>query len=417
MILRKSATPRPGNPEAPGPWIEDDAHRAWLAADARKQFDFFRKALRPEGGFHSLGWNGKPRRDPLQELHATTRMIHSFALAELSSLGGAEMVDHGMQYLAQGHRDGDGWAWGVEGTAPSDRRRMGYGHAFVLLAASSAHLLGHPDAAPLINDVTQVLWNHFWEDEPGLIGPDFGPDWQPLDGYRGMNANMHAAEALMAAYESTGWEIYLERAGSILDFFLGTMAPAWSWRIPEHYDSHWTVDAGYEGDPMFRPAGTTPGHSLEFARLLLQHWDLSGRPANDVPEVAHSLTEQALTDGWAEEGGLLYTVDFDGTPLLRERYWWPVCEGIGALASLIKLDPRAEYELWYRRLWTFAAEHFIDHKRGGWFPGLDAKGKPTETQFKGKPDIYHAIQATLYPLTPGLSRHITSLPSLVDEKG
>ncbi|QDC08560.1 AGE family epimerase/isomerase [Oceanicola sp. D3] len=402
----------PGPENAPGFWLDTPEHRTWLAEDARKQFAFFRTALRPEGGFHTLEWNGTPRPDPLQELHCTTRMIHSYALAELCGVGGAEMVEHGMRYLAEGHRDGEGWAWGVEGQTPVDRRRMGYGHVFVLLAASSAHLAGHEDAPALIDAATEVLEQHFWEDGPGLIGPDFGPDWQPLDAYRGMNANMHGAEALMAAFEATGREDYLEKAGSILWFFLGLKAPAYGYRIPEHYFTDWTVDAEHDGDPMFRPAGTTPGHSLEFARLLLQHWDLAGRPDSGAPETARKLVERALADGWAEAGGLHYTVSLGGAPLLRDRYWWPVTEGIGALASLIKLERREEDEIWYRKLWSFAAEHFIDHERGGWYPGLDAAGQPTETQFKGKPDIYHALQATLYPLAPGLSRQGTTLPAL-----
>ncbi|MBY6048476.1 AGE family epimerase/isomerase [Vannielia litorea] len=409
-LLARSGPTGPGPADAPGFWLENEAHRDWLAADALKQFEFFRKAKRKDGGFHTLDWKGKPLRSQLQELHSTTRMIHTYAMAELCGAGGADMVDHGMQYLAQGHADGEGWAWGAEGSAPSDRRRMAYGHVFVLLAASSAHLIGHPGGQPLIDQASQVLIDHFWEEEPGLFGADFGPDWSPLDSYRGMNANMHGVEALLAAYEATGWEDYLNRAGGILGFFLGQMAPAYGWRIPEHYGPDWSVDLGYDGDPMFRPAGTTPGHSLEFARLLLQHWDLSGRPENEAPSVAHDLAQQALTDGWADDGGLIYTVDFDGAPLLTDRYWWPVTEGIGVLASLIKLDPQEIYEEWYRRLWTFAHEHFIDHKRGGWYPALNAKGKPVETQFKGKPDIYHALQATLYPLAPGLSRQITSLP-------
>jgi len=45
---------------------------------------------------------------------------------------------------------------------------------------------------------------------------------------------------------------------------------------------NWTVDPGYSGNPMFRPAGTTPGHSFELGRLMLQHWELSGKPANSA---------------------------------------------------------------------------------------------------------------------------------------
>ena len=95
---------------------------------------------------------------------------------------------------------------------------------------------------------------------------------------------------------------------------------------------------------------------------------------------------------------------FDGRPEILSRYWWPVTEAIGALAALIKLERRAEDEVWYRRLWSFADTAFIDHARGGWFPEIGEDSRPSATQFKGKPDIYHALQATLFPLAPGLSR-------------
>jgi len=400
-------------PEGAGVWLDTPEHRDWLADQARRQIAFFRASPRAAGGFHTLDHDGTPLPDPLQELHATTRMIHSYALAELCGLDGAGMVDHGMRYLAEGHADAGGWAWGVEGHTAVDRRKMAYGHVFVLLAASSAQLVGHEDAPALLAAATEVLDRHFWEEEPGLLGADFDAHWQPLSGYRGMNANMHGSEALMAAYEATGREIYLERAGRILDFFLRRQAPAHGWRIPEHYFEDWSVDAAHDGDPMFRPAGTTPGHSLEFARLFLQHWELASRPGSDAPEIARALVSRALADGWNDaDGGLHYTVGFDGAPLITDRYWWPVTEGIGALASLVKLEKRPEDEAWYRRLWQFADAHFIDPANGGWFPEIDAEGDPAATQFKGKPDIYHALQATLYPLAPGLARQATTLPGL-----
>ena len=186
----------------------------------------------------------------------------------------------------------------------------------------------------------------------------------------------------------------MTRAGRILDFFLRRIAPDWGHRVPEHYGPDWQVDRAYAGDPMFRPPGTTPGHSFELARLLLQWWDLAGRPDDGSPALARRLVETALADGWDRaRGGLVYTVGFDGRPEILSRYWWPVTEAIGALAALIKLERRAEDEVWYRRLWSFADTAFIDHARGGWFPEIGDDGRPSATQFKGKPDIYHALQA------------------------
>ena len=400
--------PAPGDAQAPGFWLNDPAHRAFLAADARAQFDFFRASLHPVAGFHVLGYDGVPLPDTVQELHTTTRMVHSYGLGKLAGQPGCEpLIDAGMRYLWSHHRDSvhGGYVWAMDGDAVHDGRKLAYGHVFVLLAGSTARLVGHPDADRLIDDATAVLDAHFWEEGPGLFCDEWNRDWTPFSTYRGMNANMHGVEALLAAYEATGREVYLARAGRILDFFLGRIAPAEGWRLPEHYTADWQIDRAYSGNPMFRPHGTTPGHSFELARLLLQHWDLAGRPGGDAPATARAVVQRALDDGWdSTRGGLAYTLGFDGRPAIRDRYWWPVTEAIGVLASLIKLEQNAGDEIWYRRLWQFASDHFIDHARGGWFPEIDDAGRPAVTQFKGKPDIYHALQADLFPAAPGLSR-------------
>ena len=102
---------------------------------------------------------------------------------------------------------------------------------------------------------------------------------------------------------------------------------------------------------------------------------------------------------------MAYTLDFSGNVDVSARFWWPVTEAIGAVAYLIDLDRKTEDEAWYRRLWQFSSTHFIDHEVGGWFPEIDADGQATTTIFAGKPDIYHALQACLFPPSGRLSRH------------
>lgn len=394
-------------------WLDDPGHRAFLAQDSLRQFAFFRPSLAAGGGFHVLDSSGAPLPTGVQELHSTTRMVHSFALGKAAGVDDCDaVIDQGMAYLWSHHRDPDhgGYLWALDGTRPYDTRKLAYGHVFVLLAGSSARMVGHPDADRLIDDASAVLDRHFWEDGPGLFADEWNRDWTPFSTYRGMNANMHGVEALLAAFEATGREVYLHRAGRILDFFLRRIAPGHGWRLPEHYAADWQVDRAYSGNPMFRPAGTTPGHSFELGRLMLQHWDLAGRPDDGAPAIARQVIETALSDGWdADRGGIVYTLDFNGAPAIADRYWWPVTEAIGALASLLKLDRRATDEQWYRRLWRFADSAFIDHAQGGWFPEIGADGRPAQAQFAGKPDIYHSIQATLFPLTPGLSGAVTGI--------
>jgi len=394
-------------PTPDGHWLDDPDHRAFLKADAHRALDLFDASPRPGGGFHVLDLDGRPLPESVQELHSTTRLVHSYALAQLAGRpDSAGIIDRGMEFLWTRHRDTrhGGYIWAIDQAAPVEGPKLAYGHVFVLLAASSAKMAGHPEADRLLADILAVLEERYWDEDAGLFRDEFTRDWQVFSTYRGMNANMHGVEALLAAFEATGEDLFLTRAGRILDFFIAGQAAAHGWRIPEHYDDQWRPDHGYAGDPMFRPAGTTPGHSFEMARLLLQWWDLAGRPDAQAPQQARALVDRALADAWdGHRGGLAYTLQPGGGVDNAARYWWPVTEAIGALASLIKLDPRPEDELWYRRLWEFARVRLIDLDRGGWYPELGPDDLPSDRQFRGKPDIYHALQADLLPLAPGLS--------------
>ena len=196
--------------------------------------------------------------------------------------GVERIIEAGLRALREGHKDQThgGYIWSFDAKGPCDAKKLAYGHVFVLLAAASALQAGFDEAYDIISDVCDTLDTYFWDGTVGRFRDEFNSDWTPFSTYRGMNANMHGAEALLAAYEATGESHYLDRAGQILDFFVGFIAPQYDWRIPEHYDEDWNVDLHYEGNPMFRPSGTTPGHSFEFARLRLSI-GIKGAPRRD----------------------------------------------------------------------------------------------------------------------------------------
>lgn len=400
-MIPETSVPREGT------WWATDAHRAYLLDDARRQLAFFRQSLDPAGGYHVQDFDGNPIGGAARELHATTRMVHSFALGRLAGFADTEdMIDHGMLALRERHRDADKggyvWAFAADGTVTNDRK-LAYGHAFVLLAGASAKMAGHPDADRLIADVMDVIDARFWDSATGRMKEEYTRDWQTFSTYRGMNANMHMSEALLAAAEATGDMAYARRARGIFDFFVGEIGAAHGWRLPEHYTEDWRVDPDYEGDPMFRPKGATPGHSFELARLLLQLRDMEGGSDAQLLGWARDLYARALADGWDDaRGGIIYTVDPEtGAPLRRSRYWWPVTEAIGAAAAMIKAGDDREDD--YRVFWQAGEQLFIDRKRGGWLPEVDDMGRPDNSQFTGKPDIYHSLQAALFPLMPGIS--------------
>jgi sulfoquinovose isomerase len=379
-------------------------HRQWLLGQALDLFRVFGRSTDPAGGFYTLDAAGQPRADGLRQIHETTRMVHCQAIGlQLGLPGAAEMVDHGMRYLWARHRDAarGGYHWSLSDDAVADGRKQAYGHAFVLLAASSAKVVGHPDADRLLADVSTVIRAHFWDEAVGASREEFDADWNEVPGYRGQNANMHLTEALMAAYEATGEAEYLTMAERIATLIIQRHAQAQGWRVAEHFHADWTLDRDYAGDPMFRPAGTTPGHALEWARLLIQLWHLGGHRLDWLRPAAEALFRRTVEIGWDKaQGGFYYTLDWEDVPSQRDRYWWPCAEGIGAAAVLHASGGDAEFEGWYRRIWGFTAQHLID-PAGGWYPELGADDlRPISRVFDGKPDIYHALQACLIPLVP-----------------
>src|SRR5579872_1677658 len=387
-------------------WLDDPNHQRWLRQEADSLFAFFEiESLDPAGGFFALDQSGRAiPAERERPVHATTRMVHCYAIGYLLGRpGAADLVDHGMRALLSRHRDPrhGGYFTSFDTDGPRDTTKLAYGHAFVLLAGASAKLAGHPDADKLIADVGEVLESRFWDEKHGASAEEYLSDWTPFSAYRGQNSNLHLTEALMAAFEATGERAYLAKAERIADFFLCRMAASCHWRVPEHYRADWTIDRDYKGSDVFRPAGTTPGHSLEWARLALQLWALGGKRLDWLPEAAKALFGEATKSGWDPAGGFYYTLDWSGAPLIRDRLWWPCCEGIGAAAFLCRLEEGdALYESWYRRIWDFVARRLIDRRAGGWRPQLGDDLKEKNGYFVGKPDIYHALQACLIPLYP-----------------
>jgi len=393
----------PGKGAATGArWTTLQSHRRWLFDEADALFGFFEKeSIDPKGGFFDLDDAGHPKPGAtVREIHVTTRTVHCFAIARLMGRPGAErFIDHGMDFLWNAHRDtaNGGYVWGVDG----DDRKQAYGHAFVLLAASSARMVGHPDADRLIADVTEVLQARFFDPVHGASREEFARDWSPISNYRGQNSNMHLTEATMAAYEATGERLYLDWAESIATLIISKNAAAAGWQVPEHYDADWRVVHDHADGDVFRPYGVTPGHALEWTRLLLQLWELGGRRLAWLPNAASSLFRRACATGWnTADGGFFYTLDWDGKPHLRNRLWWPAAEGVGAAYFLNQIDGAAEYEEWYRRIWDFIADGLIDREHGGWRTEPVEPAGAVQPLFSGKPDLYHALQACLIPLLP-----------------
>jgi mannose/cellobiose epimerase-like protein (N-acyl-D-glucosamine 2-epimerase family) len=344
------------------------------------------------------------------ELWVTTRMTYLFALGALwGRPGSAALVRHGVAAI-QGtfHDDAyGGWFTSVAGGQPVDDTKNAYETAFVVLASAAALTAGERGARALLDEALAVIDRHFWSAADGLSADAANRDFSAIDPYRGANVNMHLTEAYLAAGDALDDDEYRHRALSIATRLVHGHARAHAWRLPEHYDTSWTPLPDYHHDQPRHPRqpyGVTPGHQLEWSRLLVSLESALAEPPDWLLEAAVQLFDRGITDGWdPEHGGLVYTVDRTGRPLVLDRMHWVTAEGIGAAGTLARRLGEPRYDQWYRVLWDWADEHLIDRTNGGWHHEVAESGLPSFHTWAGKPDTYHPLQATLVGRLPVVS--------------
>ncbi|WPO97724.1 AGE family epimerase/isomerase [Pseudomonas sp. HR96] len=383
---------------------------AWLRAQALPLLQFSRQARLPVG-FGALDRFGQLPAGALSETMQTARMVHSFAIAHLQGVPfAAELVDHGLAALIGPMRDARYGGWfAIADAADGDTRKPAYLHAFVALAASSAVVAQRPGAAELLREAVAVLEKHFWSEEEGALLESWNREWTELEAYRGGNSNMHATEAFLALADVLDDSRWLDRALRISERVIHQHASAAGYLPVEHFDAQWQPLPAYNDDNRadgFRPYGQTPGHGFEWARLLLHLEAARQRAGLASPtwlaEDAAALFEASVRLGWAVDGapGIVYTIDWNGAPVVRERLHWTLAEASAAAAALHQRTGQAQYEAAYRMFWQYIDQHLIDREHGSWHHELDPANQPAERIWAGKPDLYHAYQATLLPQLP-----------------
>ncbi|MBP0617596.1 AGE family epimerase/isomerase [Jiella mangrovi] len=387
-----------------GSWITSARHRRWLSEQGQRLLDFSKESRLPVG-FGSLDTAGQMPDDATPDLVVTARMTHSYALGALQGLpGSAPLVDHGLTALTGSLKDHENGGWD-DGSG----RKQAYAHAFVALAAASAHVAGRPGAKALLEEIVTILETRFWSEEEGVMRESFAPDWSDEEDYRGANANMHSVEVSMALADVLDAPVWRERALRIVTRFVHEIAAEQNFRIVEHFDRNWTILKDYNKDTRdddLRPYGMTPGHFVEWSHLLLKLEAALLAQGEGAPDWmlghAESLFAAGMRDGWKADGnpGLVYTIGWDGRPSVRNRAHWAQAEAITAAAGLLKRTGRTEYERWYRTLWDYLDLHVIDRRCGSWHNEVDGENAPSEQIYRGKPDLYHAYQSTLTPVLP-----------------
>lgn len=400
--------------------IDTDENRAFMRGLCEELLAFGHRFPSEGGSSYYLGDDGTPWVERPRETWITSRMTHVYSIGKmLGHEGSSELAAAGLKGLMGELHDDNagGWYAGLTKDNSPLPNKQCYAHAFVILAATSAKLAGIDGADSLLKDALKVYDERFWNEEEGLAADTWNTEFTRLDSYRGLNANMHTVEAFLAVADATGDEKYRIRAGRIIDRVI-EWAKANDWRIPEHFTENWVPDLECNRDrpaDQFKPYGATPGHGIEWARLITQ-WAVSSLSKNDKRlnryiGYAEKLFDRAVSDAWYSDGapGIVYTTDWKGKPVVHDRMHWTLAEAINTSAVLYRVtapeygiftDKAAaseRYADYYSAFLEYLEGKVHDHVKGSWFHQLDSNNELLNTVWPGKSDIYHALQATLIP--------------------
>lgn len=390
--------------------IDTVENKEFLAQMRDDLLSFGHKFPSPNGGAYYLGDDGTPWVERPRETWITCRMAHVYSMGSFLKHEGSEaLIDAALKGLSGELYDKENGGWYAGLTADDEvlPNKQCYAHAFVILAGTSALLAGRPGAKELLDKALAVYDEKFWNEEEGLSCDTWNTEFTILDTYRGINANMHTVEAFLAAADVLENETYRKRAGRIIERVV-EWAKDNNWRIPEHFTEEWMPDLECnkeKPDDQFKPYGATPGHGLEWARLIIQWATSSDKESLFVDyyiTIAENLYNTAIADAWNSDGnpGIVYTTDWEGKPIVHDRMHWTLAEAINSAAVLYRVTKKQKYADDYEMFMEYLDDKVLDHVNGSWFHQLDAHNHVIGTVWPGKSDIYHALQAVLIPYNP-----------------
>jgi mannose/cellobiose epimerase-like protein (N-acyl-D-glucosamine 2-epimerase family) len=375
--------------------------------DLDRLLDFAARSRLPEGGFGYLGDDGRVIAGRPVETWIVARMTHVFGLAHLLGRRGAdELARHGVLALTEGPlHDAEHGGWFA---ATDEDTKAAYVHAFAVLAGATATTAGIAGGRPLLAEALGIWLARFWDDEAGMAVEEWDAAWTTLADYRGVNANMHGVEAVLAAADALDTVADAAgAAGELRRHALRTterVVHGWArerdWRLPEHYTPDWTPLPDYNRDrpaDPFRPYGVTVGHQFEWSRLALHVRASLADPPAWLLDDAVGLFGAAARRGWAADGhdGFPYTLDWDDRPVVAARMHWVLCEAVAAAAALAEVTGENRYRELAATWRTHGQERFADPATGNWHHELTPTGEVGTGTWVGQPDAYHLAQMLL----------------------
>jgi len=350
------------------------------------------------GGFLTyFDRNGDPTGETRKNLLAHARMVYSFSALHRAGLDAdsnfLRRAGKGVEFMLEHFLDWErgGWFWVLErdGT-PVDRKKIIYGHSFVIYALSEYAMASHErEALELAEKTFEWLetfaadnlnggWYEFFEEDWRHCQPgEYGGDRKSFD------VHMHLMEAFTNLCAASGREIHARRAREATGLLISRMLH------PEHgtaiaqfspdfrplraiiFRNVWGSDRP-AGEDQGRPLDNTSyGHNVEFAWLLGQTARTLGLDPKAYRTVQKKIYDHCLEFGLDRElGGVYCEGPHRGPARERNKEFWQQAEALTGFLDALETFGDERYCQAYLELHRFVFDRVINHRVGEWLPLL-----------------------------------------------
>ncbi len=316
-----------------------------------------------------------------KQLATQSRMVWVFAHAHRKGYGDyLEAAEQGLRFVRERFRDPKhgGYYWSTDRAGRvRSRRKILYGHVFVISAlVEYFRATGDRGALDEAEALFDVLSERAYDTVHGGWLEHFRRRWRParvgargyaveIAGLKSGNTQLHTMEAFTELFDAGG-----RREVGVLLAETADVCAAWFFpEDPGEASLHRTRSFGRAGR-----AGTSPGHNIEFAWLVLRAERSLARPSSRPRFDAYVGDTIRRLDG--------------------ERVWWADAELIAALAvdRMHWADDR-----WHEALGAqldFVEAHVVDPEDGVWRHSVDGAGRVlNDGRVDSWKDAFHEARA------------------------
>lgn len=351
------------------------------------------------GFFERLNFSGTADTVAYKRLRVQARQIYVFAQAALIDpetlrrplwrAAAAQGFDFLQNYWLGNDR---GWAQSVtvQG-APNDTAADTYDQAFVLLAAAwYLRATNDAKAQEIIARTLRFLDTRLACVTHGGYFEGLADTGELLAGpARRQNPHMHLLEAMLALYQATGDQDYLNRSRRLYELFRIRFFDSETGTLGEYFSVDWKILPGKQGQCV------EPGHHFEWVWLLHAYAGLAGDAT--ARDCAGALFEFATDHGIHPVSRLVYDeLNRSGVIIRGSHRLWPQTEALKAFIATAEYGPDAGARDAARQCISPAVDAIFDHYilpgSGIWNDQLNPK-RQRVSNFVPATSLYHLFLA------------------------